>query len=62
MNNSELSGIMWIVAGIFMFLLGVYSLIKGDIEAALAPFSIGGVILLFQFFIYKRTGSVRGIF
>lgn len=61
MDHSKISGMMWVFLGIFLTSSGIVSLIKKNYAAALAPLIMGITILAFQGYIYKRTGSVKGV-
>jgi hypothetical protein len=62
MDHSKISGFMWVAFGVFMLTSGVVSFIKEDVAAAVLPFTIGTLVLGFQFYVYKKTGSVKGVF
>ena len=61
MDHSKISGIMWVILGVFLTTSGVVSLIKGKYVEATGPLLMGLIILGIQAYIYKRTGSVKGI-
>ncbi len=61
MNHSKISGMMWIFLGIFLVASGIVSIFKRNYPAATGPLILGGIILAVQGYIYKRTGTVKGM-
>ncbi len=61
MDHSKLSGMMWVFLGIFLTASGTVSLIKGNYPEAAFPLAMGTAILAFQGYMYKKTGSVKGV-
>ena len=61
MDHSKISGVMWVFLGIFLTTSGIVSLIKKNYAGATGPLLMGGAILAFQLYIYKKTGSVKGV-
>lgn len=61
MDHSKLSGMMWVFLGIFLTASGIVSLVKGHYSEATFPLVMGTAILAFQGYMYKKTGSVKGV-
>lgn len=61
MDHSKISGMIWIFLGVFLMVSGVVSIIKRNYPAAVGPMIMGSIILAIQAYIYKRTGTVKGI-
>lgn len=56
-----LSGIIWIIFGLFLVGSGVRDILLGNYNSGLFYIIIGSFILLFQFYLYKKTGRIGGI-
>ena len=52
---------MWVFLGIFLTASGIVSLVKGHYSEAVLPLIMGTTILVFQGYMYKKTGSVKGV-
>ena len=61
MDHRVVSGIIWIIFALFMIGSGVYDILRGAQESGIFYIIIGALILLFQFYLYKKTGKVGGI-
>jgi len=61
MNHSKISGILWVVSGIILCISGVVSIIQGAYTKGIVPLMLGVVILAFQVYIYRKTGTVKGV-
>jgi len=60
-DHSKISGMMWIFLGVFLMASGIVSLVKRSYAEAAGPLLMGSIILAIQGYIYKRTGSVKGV-
>jgi|GEM_PF-1014840 len=61
MNHSKISGILWVVSGIILCTSGFMSIIHGAYTKGIGPLMLGAIILAFQVYIYRKTGTVKGV-
>jgi len=61
MNHSKISGILWVVSGIILCTSGLMSIIHKAYTEGLGPLMLGAIILAFQVYTYRKTGTVKGV-
>ena len=61
MNHSTISGVMWTVLGLILSLQGIADMVAGKTTEGLYTLIPGLVLLVFEFYTYRRTGNVKGI-
>ena len=60
MSHRVLSGLMWILLAIFMIADGLFEVLSHGRQDAWVYVGLGVLILVFQLWLYKRTGSIGG--
>ncbi|WP_068548998.1 hypothetical protein [Thermosulfidibacter takaii] len=60
MNHRLFSGILWILLAIFMIVEGIVEVVKSGHQEAWIYVGLGVLIIVFQGWLYKRTGSIGG--
>ncbi len=61
MDHSKISGVLWIVSGVILCTSGLVSIIHKAYTEGLGPLILGVFILAFQAYIYRKTGTVKGV-
>ncbi len=60
MDPRVISGLFWILFALFLIVEGALEALKGGQEGAWVYVGLGALILLYQFWLYRRTGKIGG--
>ncbi len=60
MDYSKMSGIFWIITGVILCISGMISIFHRSYAEGLGPLLLGVLILVFQFYVYRKTGTIKG--
>ncbi len=60
MDPRIISGLMWVLLGLFMVVDGLWEYLKLGNQGAVVYILLGALILLWQFWLYRRTGKIGG--
>ena len=60
MDPRIISGLIWILLGLFMVVDGLWEYLKLGNQGAVVYILLGALILLWQFWLYRRTGKIGG--
>ncbi len=60
MNPRVLSGLMWILFALFLIVEGIVEAVKLKHQEGWGYVGVGVLIILFQVWLYRKTGSIGG--